>query len=108
MDDITNLDEPTDMSDRQLLHSTRSRTPFCLKNLLSLPKLHVRKTHRKRPLVDYNQCHVVTSDEYLQIMHKITMDRDILKITKEQRRREKEENKAKTCSKVTYYYKQNS
>jgi hypothetical protein len=36
------------------------------------------------------------------------MDRDILKITKEQRRREKEENKAKTCSKVTYYYKQNS
>jgi hypothetical protein len=47
MDDITNLGEPTDLSDRQLLHSTRSRTPFCLKNLLFLPHLHARKTCRK-------------------------------------------------------------
>jgi hypothetical protein len=37
-------------------------------NLLSLPHLLARKTHSRKPLVDYSQSHVVTSCQYLNIM----------------------------------------
>jgi len=76
MDYIANLGEPVDVSARQLLHFARSQTPLCLKNLLFLPHLPIRKTHEKEPLVDYNQSHVVTFDEYVQLLHKKTMDRE--------------------------------
>jgi hypothetical protein len=70
MDYIINLGEPIDVFKRQLLHFTKIRTPLCLKNLLSLPHLPIRKTHGKEPLIDYNESHVVTFDEYLQLLHK--------------------------------------
>lgn len=35
---------------------------------LSLPHLLARKTHSRKPLVDYSQNHVVTSCQYLNIM----------------------------------------
>jgi hypothetical protein len=37
-----------------LLHSAKSQTSLCLKNLLSLPHLPSRKTWWKEPLIDYN------------------------------------------------------
>jgi hypothetical protein len=37
-------------------------------NLLSLPHLLARKTHSRKPLVDYSQSHVVTSYQYFNIM----------------------------------------
>ncbi len=46
MDYIANLGEPIDVSERQLLHSARSQTPLCLKNLLFLPHLPIRKMKR--------------------------------------------------------------
>jgi hypothetical protein len=49
----------------QLLHYARSWTPLCLKKLLFLPHLPARKTCEKEPLIDYNQSHIVTYDEYL-------------------------------------------
>jgi len=58
---------------------------------LSLPHLPVKKTCEKEPLVDYIQSHVVTSDKYLQILHKKTMDKEAIKIIREQRRKEREE-----------------
>ncbi len=54
MDCIANLGELTKMSKKQLLHSTRSQTPFCLKSLLFLPHLLARKACKKKPLIDYN------------------------------------------------------
>ncbi len=93
MDCITNLGEPIDVSKRQLLHSIRSQTPFCLKNLLSLPHLLARKTCGKEPLIDYSQSHVGTFDEYLQIMRKKVMDIETTKIIRKQRRKEREETK---------------
>jgi hypothetical protein len=83
MDYIANLGEPTYVSKRQLLHFAKSQTPFCLKNLLFLPHLPAKKTHGKEPLIDNNRSHIVTSDEYLQILHKKVMDREATKIFKE-------------------------
>jgi len=77
MDCIANLGEPIDVFEGQLLHFARSRIPFFLKNLLSLPHLPARKTCEKEPLIDYIQSHIVTSDEYLQILRKKIMDREV-------------------------------
>ncbi len=44
MDYITNLREPIDVFEGQLLHSTRSRTLLCLKNLLSTCKENTKET----------------------------------------------------------------
>jgi hypothetical protein len=82
MDYIANLGELIDVFERQLLHFVKSQTPFCLKNLLSLPHLPAKKTCEKEPLVDYIQSHVVTSHKYLQILHKKTMDREAIEIIK--------------------------
>jgi hypothetical protein len=108
MDYITNLGEPINVFEGQLLHSTRSQTPLYLKNLLFSPHLPTRKTHEKEPLIDYNQSHVVTFDEYLQILHKKAMDKEVTKIIKEQKKKGKGKNKAKTCNKFTYCYKHNN
>jgi hypothetical protein len=58
-----------------------------------LPHLLTRKTCGRESLVDYSQSHVVTFDEYLQIMRKKVMDKEKTKIIKEQRRKEREETK---------------
>jgi hypothetical protein len=65
MDYITNQGETINVFEGQLLHYARSRTPLCLKKLLFLPHLPARKTCEKEPLIDYNQSHIVTYDEYL-------------------------------------------
>jgi len=44
MDCIVNLGEPTDVFEGILLHSAKSQTPLCLKNLLFLSHLPTRKT----------------------------------------------------------------
>jgi hypothetical protein len=44
-------------------------------------------------LIDYNQSHVVTSDEYLQILRQKTMDKEATKVIREQRIKEREETK---------------
>jgi len=60
---------------------------------LFLPHLLIRKTSRKEPLVDYNQSHIVTFYEYLQILHKKVMDKKSIEIIKEQRKKEREKTK---------------
>jgi hypothetical protein len=42
-------------------------TPFTI-SFMSLPHLPSKQIHGKEPLVDYSQNHVVTLEEYLQIM----------------------------------------
>ncbi len=59
------LFEPTHALEEELLHSKKGQAPLCLHNLLSLSHLPTRKTSNKELLVDYNQFHVVTFDEYL-------------------------------------------
>jgi hypothetical protein len=50
---IVDLSEPTHASEEELMHSRGIQTPFCLKNLLSLPHLPTKKTRGKEPLMDY-------------------------------------------------------
>ncbi len=83
MDYIANLGEPTYVYKGQLLHSTKSQIPLCIKNLLFLPHLPTKKTCMKEPLIDYNRSHIVTFKKYLQIMCKKVMDREATKIIKE-------------------------
>jgi len=45
--------------------------------------------------VDYNQSHVVTFNEYLKIMQQITMDRDTTKMVRKNKRKEREEKRAR-------------
>jgi hypothetical protein len=48
--------------------------------LLSLPHLFVKQIRRKEPLLDYSQSHVMTSAEYLTIMHKKVMEKAIVEV----------------------------
>jgi hypothetical protein len=48
--------------------------PFA--NLLFLPHLLARKTIGKKPFIDYNQSHVITSNEYSNILWKKTMEKE--------------------------------
>jgi hypothetical protein len=43
-------------------------------NLLSLPHLIIKKTKGKEPLVNYNQSHVNTPNEYSNISQQKTME----------------------------------
>lgn len=45
--------------------------------------------------MDYNQSHVVTFNEYLKIMQQITMDRDTTKMVRKNKRKEREEKRAR-------------
>jgi hypothetical protein len=51
--------------------------------LFSLPHLPTRQTKGQKPLVDYSQSHVVTFDEYLNIMRRKALDKAIAKEIKE-------------------------
>jgi hypothetical protein len=68
LDYTINLCELTNAFEGELLHSRKVSTPICLQNLLSFLHLLERKTHSKKSLNNYNQSHVVTSDEYLQFL----------------------------------------
>jgi hypothetical protein len=48
-------------------------------NLFSLLRLFVRQKKGKEPLVDYSQSHVITFDQYLNIMWKKAMDKVVVK-----------------------------
>ncbi len=60
-----NLCESTNASKGELFHFRKVLAPICLQNLLSLLYPPTRKTHGKDLLIDYNQSHVDTVDEYL-------------------------------------------
>jgi hypothetical protein len=45
--------------------------------------LPTRKTHGKEPLIDYSQKHVVTSNEYLNIMQWKAMEKEVVETIKE-------------------------
>ncbi len=68
LDCKVNLCESTNASKGELFHSRKVLAPICFQNLLSLLHLLTRKTHGKDLLIDYNQSHVDTFDEYLQIL----------------------------------------
>ncbi len=59
-------------------------------NLLSLPHLLTRRTSGRESLVDYSQSHVVTSEEYLTIMWQEVMNKEVAKLFRETRRKEKQ------------------
>jgi hypothetical protein len=44
-----------------------------------------KNTKEKKPLLDYNQLHIVTSNEYLEILQQKTLDKEATKIIKEQK-----------------------
>jgi hypothetical protein len=56
-------------------------TYFCI--------LPPRNTKEKEPLLDYNQLHTVTSNEYLEISQQKTLDKEAIKIIKEQKEKSK-------------------
>jgi hypothetical protein len=39
--------------------------------------LLAKETHDKELLIDYSKSHVVTFDEYLQILHQKAMDKEV-------------------------------
>ncbi len=45
--------------------------------------------------MDYNQSHVVTFNEYLKIMWQITMDKETTKMVRKNKRKEREEKRAR-------------
>ncbi len=47
-------------------------------NLLSLPCLPTRRTSGRKPLIDYLQNHGMTLEEYLTIMQRKAMDREVV------------------------------
>jgi ATP:corrinoid adenosyltransferase len=59
-------------------------------NLFSLPHLLARKTKGKAPLIDYSQSHVVTLDEYLDILRMKIIPKENVEEIKESKREERE------------------
>ncbi len=57
--------------------------------------LAYKKNKGEKPLVDYGQSHVVTSNEYSNILHKKTLDKKIAKEIRQQKWKQKEDKKAK-------------
>jgi hypothetical protein len=64
-------------------------------NLFSLPHLLAIHTKGKEPLIDYSQYHIVTSNQYLNIMRKKAMDKATTREIKEDRQKEREEKRLK-------------
>jgi hypothetical protein len=60
-----NLCEPTNASENELFHTRKAPGPIFLQNLLSFLHLPITKTCDKKPLINYNQSHVVIFYEYL-------------------------------------------
>ncbi len=64
---------------------------FSFANLLSLPHLVIKKIKGKKPLVDYNQSHINTPNEYSNISRQRTMEKEVIEEIKRQKRKESEE-----------------
>jgi len=56
-------------------------------NILFLLHLFVKKTIGKIPFIDYNQSHIITSNEYSNILWKKSWKKRLLKKLKSERRR---------------------
>jgi hypothetical protein len=69
--------------------------PLYFANLLSLPHLVIKKTKGKKPLVDYNQSHINTPNEYSNISQQKTMENEVIEEIRRQKKKEKEEKKIK-------------
>ncbi len=93
-----NICEPTNASKGELFHSRKVLAPICLQNLLSFLHLLTRKTRGKDLLIDYNQSHVYTFDEYLQMLCQKNMDKEVAEVIREQSRNEREEIKKKCAA----------
>jgi len=65
-----------------VLRVARSSSRFGLAYFYMLPP---KNTKEKKPLLDYNQLHIVTSNEYLEILRQKTLDKEATKIIKEQK-----------------------
>jgi hypothetical protein len=61
-------------------------------NMLLLPNLPTRRTRRTKPLIDYSKFHVVTSNQYLGILRKKTMQ----KVADKERAIKRQKKEAKT------------
>jgi len=59
--------------------------------MFSLLCLFTIQILRRKPLVDYSQSHVVTSNQYLDIMWKKAMDKTIVEEIRRGKRKEKKE-----------------
>jgi hypothetical protein len=71
-----------------------SKVTLSFANLLFLSHLLARKIVGKKPLIDYNQLHVITSNEYSNILWKKVMEKEGIKKIKKQKRKEREEKKS--------------
>jgi hypothetical protein len=58
--------------------------------MLLLPSLLTRRTRGIKPLIDYSKFHVVTSYQYLAILHKKVMQKEVANKEREIKRQEKE------------------
>jgi hypothetical protein len=66
-------------------------------NLLLLPSLSTRKAKGTEPLIDRSTSHVITSYQYLGILHQKAMQKEVANKEREIRRQEKE---AKTTQQI--------
>jgi hypothetical protein len=71
-------------------------------NLFSLPRLFVRQTKGKDPLVDYSQSHVVTFNQFKNIMWKKAMDKVVVEEIREDKQKEREDKKLKRAACVGF------
>jgi hypothetical protein len=92
----TNLELVVNLEDlclesNDLNFSYQTQQVFALANLLSLPQLPTRRILGKEPLIDYSNSHVVTSNQYLAVLKKKTMDKEATNKVRELKAKEKEE-----------------
>ncbi len=78
---------------------------MCLDNLLLLLSLFLKKTMRKKPLVDYSQSQVMIYIKYLNIQREKIMNKVTAKEIKEGRQKEKEVKWLKKRNKFGNYNK---
>ncbi len=64
--ELPSLDEAIEF--KNLENSVQVALAEGFHNLLSLPHLFARRTNGRKPLIDYFQSHVVTSEKYLRII----------------------------------------
>jgi hypothetical protein len=76
---VVNLDHETKHAPLESENIANLTQDLVFSNLLSLPHLLARKTKGREPLMHYSQFHVVTSDEYLQIMRQKVMEKEVVK-----------------------------
>ncbi len=93
-DIIADVDGPIIKMQQVHHHVVAAQEPISFASLLSLPHLLTRKTRGKEPLVDYNQSYVVTSSEYFSILQQKVLAKEVAKVIKQQKKKEKEDKRA--------------